>query len=177
MPPESVTGWPRRAIETTGTRGPPHRRLVIRTAPFSALVDASAEERARVLGDTAATDAELAATVAGMLAHAGDGAELQQVVDAAADALTAPVARPPRFGAFRVVGEIGRGGMGVVYEGAPATTSSIAASPSRWRRWRARARRPTRRFRLERQILVVARASRTSPASSTPAPKATCRTW
>ena len=122
-------------------------------ALFSALVDASAEERARVLGDTAATDAELAATVAGMLAHAGDGAKLQQVVDAAADALTAPVAAlPPRFGAFRVVGEIGRGGMGVVYEGVSDDEfhRRVAIKVAPLARVGAAA---DARFRLERQIL------------------------
>ncbi|MFN7979183.1 MAG: serine/threonine-protein kinase [Vicinamibacterales bacterium] len=122
-------------------------------ALFSALVDAAAEERARILRETAATDPELAATVEGMLAHAGDGAKLRGVVDAAADALTAPVAAlPARFGAFRVLREIGRGGMGVVYEGVSDDEfrRRVAIKVAPLARVGAAA---DARFRLERQIL------------------------
>lgn len=122
-------------------------------ALFSALVDASADHRARVLADTAAADPDLAATVEGMLAHAADGAKLRQVVDAAADALTAPVAAlPVRFGAFRVVREIGRGGMGVVYEGVSDDEfhRRVAIKVAPLARVGAAA---DARFRLERQIL------------------------
>ena len=114
-------------------------------ALFSSLVDAPADERRRALRDAADSDPDLAATVEGMLAHADAGPRLQDAVGAVADALSdASAGLPPRFGAFRVVREIGRGGMGVVYEGVATTTSSRAGSPSRWRRSPPWARPPTR---------------------------------
>lgn len=121
---------------------------------FSALVDAPDAERERVLAQTAAADPDLAGTVRGMLAHAGAASKLQHVVDAAADALTAPGATslPPRFGAFRVTREIGRGGMGVVYEGVSDDEfhRRVAIKVAPLARVGAAA---DARFRLERQIL------------------------
>ena len=123
-------------------------------ALFSALVDAPDAERERVLAETAAADPDLAGTVRGMLAHAGAASKLQHVVDAAADALTAPGATrlPPRFGAFRVTREIGRGGMGVVYEGVSDDEfhRRVAIKVAPLARVGAAA---DARFRLERQIL------------------------
>ena len=123
-------------------------------ALFSALVDAAADERTRALAEAAAIDPELAHTVRGMLAHAGDGDRLRHVVDAAADAFTTPggAALPPRFGAFRVTREIGRGGMGVVYEGVSDDEfhRRVAIKVAPLARVGAAA---DARFRLERQIL------------------------
>lgn len=123
-------------------------------ALFSALVDAPDAERERVLAETTVTDPDLAGTVRGMLAHAGAASKLQHVIDAAADALTAPGATrlPPRFGAFRVTREIGRGGMGVVYEGVSDDEfhRRVAIKVAPLARVGAAA---DARFRLERQIL------------------------
>jgi hypothetical protein len=88
------------------------------------------------------------------------------------DASAVAGAPPRRFGIYRVVREVGRGGMGVVYEGT-SDDESRAASPSRWRRGQAPALLEAR-FRLERQILSGL-DHRTSPASSTAAPKRTSR--
>ncbi|MEZ5417475.1 MAG: serine/threonine-protein kinase [Vicinamibacterales bacterium] len=122
-------------------------------ALFSSLVDEPASERARVLALTAAEDPELAATVEGMLAHAGAGSRLQQVVEAAAQSLGEPeAALPARFGAYRTVREIGRGGMGVVYEGVSDDEfrRRVAIKMAPLARVGAAA---DARFRLERQIL------------------------
>ncbi|MEZ5287769.1 MAG: protein kinase [Vicinamibacterales bacterium] len=120
---------------------------------FSSLVDAPSGERARALAEAAGTDAELAATVEGMLAHADAGARLHQAVDAVAASLTdAPGHLPERFGAFRVVREVGRGGMGVVYEGVSddefARGVAVKMAPLA-----AVGAAADARFRLERQIL------------------------
>ncbi len=122
-------------------------------ALFSSLVDVPAEQRAHALREAAATDADLAATVEGMLAHADAGPRLQDAVGSVAGSLTEVSAGlPPRFGAFRVVREIGRGGMGVVYEGVSddefARRVAIKMAPLA-----AVGAAADARFRLERQIL------------------------
>ncbi len=122
---------------------------------FSTLVELPVEGRAHALAAAAAGDPELAATVEGMLAHADAGVRLQGVVDAVADTFerdaSAP-ALPQRFGPYRVVREIGRGGMGVVYEGVSddefARRVAIKLAPLAAAGAAAEAR-----FRLERQIL------------------------
>jgi tetratricopeptide (TPR) repeat protein len=122
-------------------------------ALFSSLADAPAEQRVRVLAETAATDPELAATVEGMLAHADGANRLRAVVDAVAGTLTeAASTLPPRFGAYRTVREIGRGGMGVVYEGVSDDEfrRRVAIKMAPLARVGAAA---DARFRLERQIL------------------------
>ena len=85
---------------------------------FTAAVAVEGEERERLLQEQARVDAELVAHARALLdadAHPG-------VMDAVAPQV-ASVARmltdstPSRIGAYRVVGELGRGGMGVVYLG------------------------------------------------------------
>ena len=122
---------------------------------FSTLVELPAEGRAPALAAAAADDPELAATIEGMLAHADAGVRLQGVVDAVADTFERDAgtpALPQRFGPYRVVREIGRGGMGVVYEGVSddefARRVAIKLAPLAAAGAAAEAR-----FRLERQIL------------------------
>jgi eukaryotic-like serine/threonine-protein kinase len=123
-------------------------------ALFSTLDTASAETRDRVLAEVSTSDPDLAATVGGMLAHAASGSRLLQLVEAAADTLaTTPTsALPPRFGGYRTVREIGRGGMGVVYEGVSDDEFArrVAIKMAPLARVGAAA---DARFRLERQIL------------------------
>ncbi len=122
---------------------------------FSTLVEAPADRRALALVAAAAEDPELAATVEGMLAHADAGSRLQGVVDAVAGTFahdSGTSALPSRFGHYRVVREIGRGGMGVVYEGVSddefARRVAIKLAPLAAMGAAAEAR-----FRLERKIL------------------------
>ncbi len=82
---------------------------------FLAVCDLSPEEREKAIDSECAGDAELRAEVESLLAHydAPTAAE-QTVVDTRRD----DAARPPRrIGPYRVVHELGRGGMGVVYLG------------------------------------------------------------
>ena len=90
-----------------------------------------------------------------MLVHADAGVHLHGVVDAVAATFAQEAgtsALPPRFGHYRVVREIGRGGMGVVYEGVSddefARRVAIKLAPLAAVGAAAEAR-----FRLERQIL------------------------
>jgi hypothetical protein len=87
---------------------------------FSDLVALPAHERAIALDAQCGGDAELRRFVESLLAADADYAETRddpmlRDVHAALDRLASGVVRGRRFGAFAVVEEIGRGGMGVVY--------------------------------------------------------------
>lgn len=88
-------------------------------ALFERLVDLPPPERERLLADVRATDVRLADLVKRMLAADADGAELLTGGLATAARLAfdiEPIVPGARIGGFEVLREIGRGGMGVVYE-------------------------------------------------------------
>ncbi|MGH7555757.1 MAG: serine/threonine protein kinase, partial [Longimicrobiales bacterium] len=94
------------------------RRTRIEDA-FDAVIEAALSERSRVLAEVCAGDDELLSEVEAML-EAHDRAEglLEHGAHAVAASLVHEV-QPiePRLGAYRILRELGRGGMGVVYLG------------------------------------------------------------
>jgi eukaryotic-like serine/threonine-protein kinase len=113
-------------------------------------------ERDDFVARETAGDPGLARELAGMLAHASDGGpRIARAIEDVAGEVSAPddwVGR--RFGAYRVVREIGRGGMGLVFEAVRdddeyRKTVALKVAPF----WRDRSA-VTERFRLERQILA-----------------------
>ncbi|MGE0812481.1 MAG: protein kinase [Vicinamibacterales bacterium] len=121
---------------------------------FTDLVDEPADRQQAAVAALAADDASLAAELGRMLAASGSAAhDLNDVVRAGSALVDAAASAPARaFGRYRVVGEIGRGGMGVVYE---------AVSDDEFRQRVAVKVAPfagtpelAQRFALERQILA-----------------------
>ncbi len=120
---------------------------------FDVLVELPAGQQAAELTREAATDPELAAEVAAMLAHeAAAAGRLREVIGDSVDASAVAGVTPRRFGVYRVVREVGRGGMGVVYEGTSddefQRRVAIKVAP-----WAGAGALLEARFRLERQIL------------------------
>jgi serine/threonine protein kinase len=96
---------------------PEHWRRV--EEAFAAASDVAADRRPAVLAESCGADHALRAEVEALLAAADDGdgaARLRDLIGAEADALVAPgELRGRRLGAYRVVDELGEGGMGAVY--------------------------------------------------------------
>jgi tetratricopeptide (TPR) repeat protein len=120
---------------------------------FDGLVELPADRQAAALAREAETDPDLAAEVGAMLAHeAAAAGRLRDVIGETVDASAVAGAPPPRFGGYRVVREVGRGGMGVVYEGTSddefQRRVAIKVAP-----WAGAGALLDARFRLERQIL------------------------
>ncbi len=89
------------------------------SAVFGEAVEVAVEERQQFLEQACGDDQELLQEVESLLAahSSAQGEFLEQLSPAAAGHLDDTGAKPPeRIGSWRVVGEIGRGGMGVVYE-------------------------------------------------------------
>ncbi len=121
---------------------------------FDDLVELPADRQAAALAREAAADPNLAAEVAAMLAHEAVAAgRLRQVIGEGVDASAVAGEAPRRFGAYCVVREVGRGGMGVVYEGTSddefQRRVAIKVAP-----WAGAGALLEARFRLERQILA-----------------------
>lgn len=119
---------------------------------FDAVVECAPDVQREAVAREAAADPELAAQLAAMLAHEPAAADrLRQVVDRGVDAAVAPEVGPRRFGAYQTVREVGRGGMGVVYEAVSDDEfrRRVAVKVAPWAGTLLEAR-----FRLERQILA-----------------------
>lgn len=122
---------------------------------FDALVELPPEAQALALAREAATDPALAAEVSAMLAHeAAAAGRLRAIIGEGVDAAAVAGETPRRFGPYRVVREVGRGGMGVVYEGTSddefRRRVAIKVAP-----WAGAGAQLEARFRLERQILAA----------------------
>jgi len=119
---------------------------------FDDLVDSGPEAQRAAIAREEVADPELARQLAAMLAHEATAeARLRQVIGQSLDAAAVAEADPRHFGIYRVVREVGRGGMGVVYE---AVTDDefrrrVAIKVAPWAGALLEAR-----FRLERQILA-----------------------
>lgn len=125
-------------------------------ALFVAAIDLPADEQAAFIERECADDPDLRRVLAGMLAHAaGAAARIAGAVGTAAQFVTtAPdewIGR--RFGAYRIVREIGRGGMGLVFEAVrdDEYRRRVALKVAPWSRDVALLRQ---RFLIERQILA-----------------------
>ncbi len=123
---------------------------------FSQAVDLPAAERDAFVGRETAGDEELARELNGMLDHHGHAGErIAGLVERAAAAGSASAAWIGRhFGPYRIVREIGRGGMGFVFEAVRDDLEyqkTVALKVAPWYRDTPELRE---RFRLERQILA-----------------------
>jgi len=125
-------------------------------ALFSTAVDLPAEDRAGFVARETTGDYDLQRELEGMLAHhAVAGERIARAVDRAAaseSATTTWIGR--RVGPYRVVREIGRGGMGFVFEAVRDDLEyekTVALKVAPWYRDTPELRE---RFRLERQILA-----------------------
>jgi serine/threonine-protein kinase len=134
---------------------------------FHAALELQGAARQSLLERTAASDPELAAEVRSLLAvhNASDQRFLEEPAWAVAPTLAfedPPIAPGTDIGPYRVVREVGRGGMGVVYEAEDTRlrrTVALKALPSEY------ARDPVRRERLTREARAA--ASLTHPAIAT----------
>jgi len=125
-------------------------------ALFEAAVELPASQQETYILRETAGDPALQSALAGMLAHAGDGAgKIAQVIEGLAQetsSATQWIGR--RFGPYRLAGEIGRGGMGLVFEAVRADDEyqkTVALKIAPW--WRD-VDLLRERFRHERQILA-----------------------
>lgn len=98
-------------------------------ALFDAVRDVRAGDRASRLAELGATPAEAAEVLALCTAAAQDSAPLRAAAAAAAAPVdaAAPASWPQRFGPFVLRREIGRGGMGIVYEAEDTATGEVVA--------------------------------------------------
>ncbi len=90
---------------------------------FDAAAEAGPEERARIIAEARAKNPEAAEELESLLLHLSGadavlGSTPLQVVGLLAGAVGEEGPMPARIGAFTIVRELGRGGMGVVYEAA-----------------------------------------------------------
>jgi Protein kinase domain len=133
---------------------------------FHKVTGLDAAGREELLAETARTDAELAAEVRSLLAaHKPDDGFLEQPAWAVAPTLAfdEPLAREGAVaGPYRIIREIGRGGMGVVYEAEDTRlrrSVALKALPSEY------TTDPVRRERLTREARAA--AALTHPAIAT----------
>ena len=123
---------------------------------FTAALDLPPADRDAFVAREAGSDPELQAELRGMLAQASAGAgQIDRLIgDVARQAAPAPEWAGRRVGAYRLVREIGRGGMGLVFEAMrddDEYRKRVALKIAPW--WKDVALL-NERFRLERQILA-----------------------
>ena len=135
---------------------------------FHAALELQGAARQSLLDRTAASDPALASEVKSLLAvhHSSDGQFLEEPAWAVAPTLAFDggplIATGTNIGPYKVVREIGRGGMGVVYEAEDTRlrrTVALKALPAEY------ARDPVRRERLTREARAA--ASLTHPSIAT----------
>jgi tetratricopeptide (TPR) repeat protein len=86
-------------------------------AVLASVLEAAASDRPALLVQLCGDDTELRRSVESLLALEGDADELLNTALAPGNALRAEAPPPAAIGPYRVLREIGRGGMGVVYLG------------------------------------------------------------
>jgi serine/threonine protein kinase len=122
-------------------------------ALFHEVLELEPEARPRVLDGMAATDPALAAEVRSLLAaHENASSFLSQSPVVALDRAIAP---GERLGPYRVIDQIGRGGMGVVYRAVRDDESFTKEVAIKVIDPGLRSDEILRRFRAERQILAM----------------------
>jgi len=124
-------------------------------ALFTAACELPPDERSTFVETETADDPDLRRDLNGMLAHASDGgARIARAIAAGAAAFPGPARIGRYLGPYRIIREIGRGGMGVVFEALRdddeyRKTVALKVAPL----WTDVAS-VRERFRLERQILA-----------------------
>ena len=123
---------------------------------FEDALDLPLAERAAFVSQQTTDDAALERELSGMLEHAPfGGSRIANVVSSVAQ-LSVPVTEwvDRRFGEYRIVREIGRGGMGLVFEAVRADDEYLKRVALKIAPWWRDAGLIGSRFRLERQILA-----------------------
>jgi serine/threonine-protein kinase len=124
-------------------------------ALFMAACELPLDERSTFVETETADDPDLRRDLSGMLAHASDGgARIARAIGAGAVAVPAPARVGQYLGPYRIIREIGRGGMGVVFEALRDDDEyRKTVAPKVAPLWTDVAS-VRERFRLERQILA-----------------------
>ena len=124
-------------------------------ALFAAAIDLPPGDQAGFVAREAGSDEELQHELSGMLAHhSSAGERIARAVDRAASAESSSAWIGRHFGPYRIVREIGHGGMGLVFEAVRDDLEyqkTVALKVAPWYRDTPELRE---RFRLERQILA-----------------------
>jgi non-specific serine/threonine protein kinase/serine/threonine-protein kinase len=124
-------------------------------AVLAEVLEAPADERAALLDKLCGSDAEIRANVESLLALEARAEDVLNTELAPGAALRRPAPAPEQIGPYRVIREIGRGGMGVVYLGERADGEFRRQVAIKLITSGLRDADLERRFRRERQILAI----------------------